>query len=203
MANELELKSFNGVVLRPKYPPSRNKTRETLTIRDAQIIFRNFSGNPTKFKPEGGERTFSLMLDEGLAEDLRNRGWNIKALKNLDDDNADPMFQLPVAVSYKRKPPRIYMVTGDGERLPLRKTLMPEDMLYMMDQLDLAACHMVVAGSDWENAMGHTGKKAYPQSFFGHVQLDELEAEYADVEEIISEDKANNPIVIDGEFFES
>lgn len=201
-SNELEIQSFNGVILRPKYPVSRRQTRETLTIRDAQIRFRNFAGKERPFNDEGS-RNFAVELDEALAADLEKRGWSVKPLKNYDDDGADQMWQLPVTVSFKVRPPRIYMVTGGGQ-LPLRKTMLPEDMLYMMDQLELAACHMVVSGSNWEMG-GRKGKKAYLQSFFGHVLPDELEQEYESVEDVIADDtntnKVNDDKIIDGESF--
>lgn len=192
----------NEMVLRPRYSPQRQQRRETITFRNAQIIFRNFTGKPTTFNPEGGERGFSILLDEDLAKDLHDRGMNVKPLKKYEgDEDAEQMYQLPVAVSYRIRPPRVYMVTGDGDVLPLRKTLMPEDTLEMMDNLELGECHMVIAVSNYD-VRGTKGKKAYLQSFFGHVLLDELEQEYATVEDMIqvdTEDHREVDNVIEGE----
>lgn len=192
----------NEIALRPRYSPQRQQRRETITFRNAQIIFRNFAGKPTTFNPEGGERGFSILLDEDLAKDLHDRGMNVKPLKKYEgDEDAEQMYQLPVAVSYRIRPPRVYMVTGDGDVLPLRKTLMPEDTLEMMDNLELGECHMVIAVSNYD-VRGTKGKKAYLQSFFGHVLLDELEQEYATVEDMIqvdTEDHREVDNVIEGE----
>ena len=49
-----------------------------LLLEDAKIIFRNFSGEETKFNPKG-KRNFCVILpSRDMAEDLQNRGWNIK-----------------------------------------------------------------------------------------------------------------------------
>jgi hypothetical protein len=190
----------NEIALRPRYSPERQVRRETITFRSAQIIFRNFTGKPGPYNEEG-ERSFAILLDEELAQDLANRGMNIKPLKRREEDD-DQMYYLPVTVSYRRRGPRIYMVTGDGDTMPLRKTLLPEDMVEMMDNLELSEAHMVIAVSNYE-VRGTKGKKAYLQSFFGHVLMDELEQEYATVEDMIHVDTKEHEVIdniIDGEY---
>jgi hypothetical protein len=186
-----------GLIVQPNYPASmRSQQREILNIRNAEIIFRNFAGRATQYNAEG-DRNFSVILDEELAKDMEAGGWNVKALRNQDDDGADQLYQLPVAVSFKTRPPRIYMVTGDGDRFPMRKTMLPQDMLYMMDQLDLSMCNIAVTGYNWTMG-GKSGKKAYLEAFFGHVRQTELEQEYASVEDMMAEDAEQHP-VIEGE----
>lgn len=201
MANDLEPYAGNdSLALRPRYSPARQVRRETITFRNTQIIYRNFAGRPGPYN-EQGERSFAILLDEELAKELADRGMNIKPMKNRDDDGEDPMYFLPVEVSYRKRPPRVYMVTGDGEIMPLRKTLLPEDMLEMMDNLDLAECHMVISVYNYD-VRGSKGKKAYLQSFFGHVLLDELEQEYASVEDMVhadTEDHHEEDNIIEGE----
>lgn len=190
----------NDIVLRPNYAAARQVQRETHTIRDAKIVFRNFAGAKGPFNEEG-VRSFSVLLDEALAAQLTDAGLNVKAMRNLDDDGANPMFHLPVAVSFRVRPPRIYMVTGDGHSIPLRKTMLPEDALSMMDNLEFSACHMVLSVSNYD-VRGTKGKKCYLQSFFGHVLMDELEREYSTVEDMMygdSKDYAAIDNIIDGE----
>lgn len=189
----------NEIALRPRYSPDRQLRRETITFRHAQIIYRNFTGRPGPYNEEG-ERSFAILLDEELAKGLVDRGLNIKPRRKLDDDD-EQMYFLPVAVSYRKRPPRVYMVTGDGDVMPLRKTLLPEDMLEMMDNLELGEAHMVIALSNYD-IRGTKGKKAYLQSFFGHVLMDELEQEYATVEDMIhvdTEEHRDVDNVIEGE----
>lgn len=189
--------------LRPTYPAGRERLRETVTLRDCQIIFRNFTGKKGPYNEEG-DRSFAVLLDEGLGSELSERGLNVKPLRRRDEDD-DQMYYLPVAVSYKIRPPRVYMVTGDGERVALRKQAMPEDLVHMMDLLDLGACHMVLSISNYD-VRGTKGKKCYLQSFFGHVMLDELEQEYASVEDMVAadtEEHAEEDNVIEGEWSEA
>jgi hypothetical protein len=196
--NELALR-HNEVALRPRYSPDRRLRRETITFRDAEIIFRNFTGKAGPYNAEG-ERSFAILLDEDLAKDLQEGGMNVKPLNRREEDD-EQMYYLPVAVSYRIRPPRVYMVTGDGNVMPLRKTLLPENLLEMMDNLELGACHMVIAVSNYD-VRGTKGKKAYLQSFFGHVLMDELEQEYATVEDMIhvdTEDHREVDNVIEGE----
>lgn len=198
MANEIALRN-DDLALRPNYPASRLAQRETIKLRYVQIIYRNFSGKPGPFNEEG-ERSFSILLPEETALDLTARGLNVKALRLTDPDDPQ-MYHLPVAVSYRRRPPRVYMVTGDGERMPLRKALLSEDMVGMMDNLELGECHMMIAISNYE-VRGTKGKKCYLQSFFGHILQDELEQEYATVEDMVEDDLQQHhdeDNVIDGE----
>lgn len=189
----------NEIALRPRYSPDRQVRRETITFRNAQIIFRNFAGRPGPYNEEG-ERSFAILLDEELAKSLSDGGMNIKPLKRREEDD-EQMYYLPVAVRYRPRPPRIYMVTGDGGVMPLRKTLLPEDVVELLDNLDLGEAHMVIAVSNYD-VRGAKGKKAYVQSFFGHVLMDELEQEYATVEDMIhidTEEHREVDNIIDGE----
>jgi hypothetical protein len=200
--NSLVLPNFSNA-LRPSYPAGRTGQRETVTIRDARIIYRNFTGKKGPYNEEG-ERSFSILLDAGLGGELSERGLNVKPIRQRDEDE-EPMFHLPVAVSYKIRPPRVYTVTGDGVRLPLRKQIMPEDVVHMMDLLDLGDCHMVLSISNYD-VRGTKGKKCYLQSFFGHVLMDELEQEYSTVEDMVkadSEEHEEEDNIIEGEWSEA
>lgn len=192
MSNELAVRSADDIVLRPNYALAQRVQRETLVFRDTQIVFRNFAGKAGPYNEEG-VRSFSILLDEALAADLHKRGMNVKPMRNNDDDGANPMFHLPVAVSFRVKPPRIYMVTGDGVGIPMRKLMLPEENVEMMDNLEFSACHMVVAFSNYD-VRGTKGKKAYLQSFFGHVLMDELEQEYASVEDMLVDDSTTHAV---------
>lgn len=183
--SDLDSIQNNELALRPNYPLSRRQARETITIRNCDIIYRNFSGKAGPYNEEG-ERSFSVLLDEKLAQELMRRGMNVKPLKMRDEDT-EQLYQLPVSVSYKVRAPRVYMVTGDGERMPLRKAMLDERLVHMMDLLELRECHLIIAVSNYE-VRGTKGKKAYLQTFFGHVEPDELEQEYANVEDIVAED---------------
>ena len=55
-----------------------------LNVERAAMIYKNFSGKPTKVNPAGGKRTFSLVLNEEYAERLFDQGWNVKVKEVRD-----------------------------------------------------------------------------------------------------------------------
>ena len=51
--------------------------RGNLVIENAVIFWTNFRGEPTKFNPQGGKRTFCLGLDEGMAATTSTMCWTM------------------------------------------------------------------------------------------------------------------------------
>lgn len=69
-----------------------------LNVEQAAMIYKNFSGKPTKVNPAGGKRTFSLVLTKELGERLDGMGWNIK-VKEVRDQLAEGEFTRTVSWS--------------------------------------------------------------------------------------------------------
>ena len=92
---------------------------KNLTIENARIGFRNFSGKEGRFNA-AGIRNFCVFLESDLAATLANDGWNVRYLKPRDPGE-EPQAYLQVAVSYKNYPPRIVLISGYG------KTALDED----------------------------------------------------------------------------
>jgi hypothetical protein len=159
-------------------------TRDTLTLRDQQIVFRNFAGAPDQFNKEGGKRGFSLLLDEPQALVLQRAGWNVKPLRMREDDT-EQRYHLPVAVSYKVRPPRVWMIsdvdpeTGIGRN----KTMIPEEGIGMFDVLEFTKVDLSIIAYDWE-VNGKTGRKAYLEAIFATLYESPLEREYADLTQL-------------------
>ena len=103
---------------------SNGKPMEVM-VEDARIIYRNFKGEAGQFNA-AGDRNFCLVLPPDTAEEMTRDGWNVKSIEPRDEGD-EPTFYLPVAVSYKIRPPRIVMIV-DGKQTPLT-----EDTV---DQLD-------------------------------------------------------------------
>lgn len=144
-----------------------NGTR--VTVRDAELIWRNFEGRATKFKAEGN-RSFNVVLDEETAQQLLADGWNVKT-KEPRDEGDDPLHTLEIAVGYKFKPPRVVMITSNS-RVPLG-----EESVEVLDWADIRKVDLIFHAYNWEVG-DKDGVKAYLKSMFVTIDEDELEQEY-------------------------
>ena len=144
-----------------------------LTLRNVRIIFRNFAGAPTRFNAAGGKRTFSILLNETEANELRSMGFNVKALKQRDPDD-DPAFHLPVEVSYRIKPPRIVFISNQGRK----RTVIDEDTVGLIDYTEIEKIDLTINPYQWEMENAR-GIKAYLRTMYVTIREDELDIEYA------------------------
>lgn len=141
-----------------------------LTIRGAKIIFRNFSGKPSQYSPEG-RRTFSLVIDDPtLAEQLTADGWNVKPRKSIND-NDPPSWHLPVAVFFGKYPPKIILKNSHGN------ILIDESSVNMLDWAEIVNVDLTIRPRKYE-ALGRTGIKAYLKTLAVTVIEDEIEKDY-------------------------
>lgn len=130
--------------------------RDILQIDDARIIYRNFAGRGDKFNREG-DRNFAVVIpDEGLANELTERGWNVKIKPPRDEDDTPFMF-LPVKVKFNDRGPNIYLKTGDVQNR------LDEESVGLIDNIDIVGVDLDVRPYDWE-VNGKEGRTAYLQS---------------------------------------
>lgn len=147
-------------------------TREQITIEDARILFRNFSGKEGQYNREG-DRNFVLLLGDGIAQELANEGWNIKHLKPREEGD-EPQPYVQVAVSYKGRPPRVVLITSRG------RTNLDEDTIEVLDWCDVQHVDLMLNPYHW-TVKDKSGVKAYLHSIYVTIVEDELELKYADV----------------------
>ena len=127
-----------------------------LQIDDARIIYRNFSGEGSKFNREG-DRNFSLIIDDpAIADELVAQGWNVK-IREPREEGDDPFIHLPVKVKFNDRGPRIYLITGD------RKNELDEESVGILDNVDILGIDLDIRPYDWE-VNGKTGRTAYLHS---------------------------------------
>ena len=147
-------------------------TREQITIEDARILFRNFSGKEGQYN-RAGDRNFAVLLDDGVAQELANEGWNVKYLKPREEGD-EPQAYVQVTASYKGRPPRVVLITIRG------RTNLDEDTIDVLDWCDIKHVDLMLNPYHWE-VNGKTGIKAYLHSIYVTIVEDELELKYADV----------------------
>ncbi len=146
--------------------------KNNIVIENAQIGFRNFSGNAGKFNP-AGRRNFCVFLDNDLGKVLESDGWNVRWLQPKDADD-EPKPYLQVAVSYDNIPPKIVLVTKKG------KTILDDTSVNILDWAEISSVDLIIRPYNWE-VSGKGGVKAYVKSMYVSIVEDEFESKYYDV----------------------
>lgn len=142
-------------------------------IEGAQIVFRNFSGEPGIYNKDG-DRNFAIILDEDTASTLLADGWNVKRLKprvDDDDDETQGNPYLQVSVRFDVRPPRIVLLTSSG------RTNLNAETVGTIDWADIENVDLVCRGFEWD-VNGKQGVKAYLKTMFVTINEDELERKY-------------------------
>lgn len=153
------------------------KQDNTILMEGVRIIFRNFTGREGQYNREG-DRNFAVLLDDKIAGDLHNDGWNVKWLKpREDDEEQESQAYLQVSVNFKGRPPRIVMITSRG------RTNLSEDEVEVLDWADIENVDLIVRPYEW-TVNGRGGIKAYLQSMFVTIREDALELKYADLDQL-------------------
>lgn len=145
-----------------------------LQIDDARIIYRNFRGEGGKFNREG-DRNFAVVIPkQELADELRNRGWNVK-IKPPKDEEDSPFMYLPVKVKFNDRGPQVYLRTGD------RVNRLDEETISILDDINIRSVDLDIRPYDWD-VNGKSGRTAYLQSIEVIQEIDRFAARYAEEE---------------------
>ena len=144
--------------------------RGILQIEDARIIFRNFSGEGSKYNREGDRKFAVIIPDEEIKDQLVENGWNVKIKPPRDEDDS-PFMYLPVKIRFNHRGPGIYLVSGD------KVTRLNEETIGMLDEVDIKSVDMDLRPYDWE-VNGKTGRSAYLQALNVIQNIDRFAARY-------------------------
>ena len=148
------------------------EVNSNITVENARIGFRNFTGKEGQFN-RPGSRNFCIFLEPELATTLETDGWNVKFLKPRDPDE-DAQAYLPVEVKYLAYPPKIMLITEGGRQY------LDEDTVNILDWAEIETVDLIIRPYNWE-LNGKTGVKAYLKTMYATIVEDELAAKYQDV----------------------
>lgn len=142
--------------------------KDILQIDDARIVYRNFSGTGSKFNREG-DRNFAVVIpDQDVADELVNRGWNVKIKPPRDEDDMPFMF-LPVKIKFNERGPKVYLQSGD------KMIELDEESIDCLDDVDILGVDLDIRPYDWE-VNGKQGRTAYLQSIHVVQEIDRFAA---------------------------
>lgn len=142
--------------------------KDILQIDDARIVYRNFSGTGSKFNREG-DRNFAVVIpDQDIADELVNRGWNVKIKPPRDEDDMPFMF-LPVKIKFNERGPKVYLQSGD------KMIELDEESIDCLDDVDILGVDLDIRPYDWE-VNGKQGRTAYLQSIHVVQEIDRFAA---------------------------
>lgn len=151
---------------------SKTMVEENIRIEGARIGFRNFSGEEGRFNPKG-RRNFCVFLEEDIAKDMENEGWNIKWLQPREEGD-EPQAYIQVKVVFGKIPPKIVVVTSRG------KSRLDADTVNILDWAEIENVDLVIRPYNWE-VNGNAGVSAYLKTMYVTLREDEFESKYYDV----------------------
>lgn len=165
----------------------RKQQLQPVTIENARLIFKNFSGREGQYNEEG-VRSFGCVLPDDVADDMARDGWNVKRLR-VREEGEVPTAWIPIAVSYRNRPPRVVLiarrVNPQTREMEQVRTAIDEPLVGMLDFADMANVDLIINPYSWgPNRHGESGVKAYLKSIYVTIRMDALEEKYAAIPEV-------------------
>lgn len=150
------------------------KNTISIDTEDMQaILFRNFSGKPSNFNPNGEMGNFTIVLNDKKAEELKAEGLNVKRKLNRDGDEE---WRLQIFVRFDKKPPKIYRKVGT------KSIELTEETVALLDDDEIEKADLIIDPSVYD-FNGRHGKKAYLHRGYFTVAEDQYADRYLNRED--------------------
>lgn len=148
------------------------KKKEKIEVRidNARITFKNFAGVEGKYNP-AGNRNFCVFLEDDIAKQMENDGWNIRWLNSIDDEPPQPIIN--VRLNFGNYPPNVVLVS-DG-----KMSRLTEENINVLDFAEFEQIDLILRGYEWGPIQGKTGIKAYLKTGYFVLVIDELAKKYS------------------------
>jgi len=150
---------------------SQQKQVSNISVENAQIVFRNFSGKEGKYNPEGN-RNFGVLLDDDISKQLEEDGWNVRWLKPRDPEESPQGF-LQVKVGFGNYPPKIVLISNG------KKSELNENTVYILDWAELETVDLIIRPYSYD-VNGRQGIKAYLKTMYVVLAPDKFAEKYED-----------------------
>lgn len=158
---------------------SDQKIRSNINIEGAKLIFKNFQGKKTDFNDEGN-RNFGVLLDEELAEKLKEDGWRVRYLRpRADDPEQYEQPWLSVRVKFNPYPPIAFLINSKG------KKRLDEDTIDQLDWSNIKKCDLIIRPYNYPAIKGRpAGVSAYLKAIYVTIYEDEFAMKYNDIPDL-------------------
>jgi hypothetical protein len=148
------------------------KVLDNITIENAKLMYRNFSGKEGQMNP-AGRRNFCVVIPPEIAEKLVVDGWNIK-YREPRDPSDDRLPYLQVSVSFAHFAPNIILISSKN------KTRVDEKNLNILDFAEISQADIIIRPYNWE-VQNKSGVKAYLKTMYITLVEDEFADKYRDI----------------------
>lgn len=151
---------------------------EKVTLENAKVKWKNFSGKPTDINPAGGRRNVGIYLPDDAAHDMLQHGWNVK-VENKNDEADPDVYYIEARVNFKTNDnsssldPKVFMVTG-------RKiNRLDTQSIVELDSNRITSLDVTLTPSFWE-MRGFSGITAYVDELYATIERSILGNKYAE-----------------------